>query len=141
MLKYRTSRKDDFMKRKFKKNVIVGLIMIATSIGYSFVLGCIFSLIGLGESSFVESLPLMSKTMFWMFGAGLAAGGVLSIVIPAISDHCVGFGCALYYGTVFISGFLDKFIIADQSDRLLIAFVFVSLLCYIYWLKNLKPSE
>ena len=130
------------MKRFFKKdNVLLGMILFAISLACTCLLALPLSLVKFNEASFVERFANAFEMIFWIAGAGSAVGGILAIIIPKIANHAFGFGNAIYYGTVLISGFLDDFITADQSERLIIAFVIIALLCYIYWLKEIKPKD
>lgn len=120
-----------------------GLIMILLSLVASIVLGALFSLFRLGQDSYFHLLVTTSKVMFLLFGAGIAAGGLLLIGKIVPENLCIGFGCALYYGTIILSSFLSKNILTryETQELFLISFVIVSLSCYIHWLKNYKPSN
>lgn len=120
-----------------------GLLLIAISLAVSVVLGAIFALIPLATDggSYLKGFILMSKTMFFMFAAGIAVGGILLIANIVPENFCVGFGCALYYGTIFLAALLSDYITGATANRYIISFVVVSLICYIVWLKKFKPVE
>ena len=123
-----------------KNRFITGAVMLLCSIGITLFLTILFSFFKLESLNYVERFIQLFKMMFWFFGAGVAVAGILAFTIPSVATHCAGFGMALYYGTVLLSGFLDRFITADLNERLIISFVIVALCCYIYWLKKLKPK-
>jgi len=106
------------------------------------ILGALFALIGLTENTtYLENFAAMGEAMFWYLGAGTAVGGILLLLNIVPINLCIGFGCALYYGTVFLSAFLSNFIYGAEINRYCISFVIVSLVCYIVWLKKFKPVD
>lgn len=116
-------------------------LLIGISLAVSVLLGALFALIGLNEdTTYLENFAIMTGAMFWFVGAGVAAGGILLLANIVSIDLCIGFGCALYYGTILLSGFLSNFIYSAESDRYIISFVIVSLVCYIVWLRKFKPE-
>lgn len=131
------------MKKLFanKSALLLGLIMIAISLILSILLGALFASLGHSEKPWLERMYISTEFMFWLFGAAGVAAGVLVIVLPAVGEHFFGFGCALYYGTIVVSMFLNDFIITSETNLLIISFILVALVCYIYWLKFLKPSD
>ena len=113
----------------------LALFTIGVSMLCSVVLGAIFALL------FNESFIDFFTVMFWFVGAGGTAGGLLMIINILPENLCIGFGCALYYGTILLSAFLSKFIYGAEVNRYVISFVIVSLICYIVWLKEFKPKD
>lgn len=83
----------------------------------------------------------ISKLLFWLFGAPFISAVILLLVTKLEAAHCISFGSALYYGTIFVSIFLNDFIITDEINLFIISFVLVALVCYIYWLKAIKNKE
>lgn len=124
-----------------KKNLKSGITMIAISICVTLMLALAFAVMNDSDVLFVEKLFESFELIFWLFGASGVLVGIIAITIPSIKDHAFGFGMALYYGTMILSALLEDVIIADDIVRLIISFVIITLISYVYWLKNLKPSE
>lgn len=115
---------------------IFGVSLVAPAI-----LGALCALIGLNEdTTYLKNFAAMCEAMFWFLGAGMAVGGILLLLDIVPMNLWIGFGCALYYGTIFLSAFLSDFIYGADINRYCISFVIVSLVCYIVWLKHFKPD-
>lgn len=134
-----TAKKEPLPKKdKTRSRCRIGLLCIATSIAYSVVFGALLALLRQDVGSYLDNIVTISEVTFFMFGAGLAAGGLLLIANIIPEKLCIGFGCALYYGTIFLSSILSKFIDSADINRYIISFTIVSLVCYIAWLKGFK---
>ena len=118
-----------------------GLILIAIALAISVILGAIFALISSKERPFAENIWSLIEIMFWYFGAGCVLSGILVCVTKIDENHCFGLGLALYYGTIILAGILENIIHGPIQNILAVSFIIVALLCYIYWLKNLKPQD
>lgn len=117
-------------------------LLIGVSLVVPAILGALFALIGLDEdTTYLKNFAVMAEAMFWFIGAGMAVGGILLLANIVPINLCIGFGCALYYGTILLSEFLSDFICGAESNRYIISFVIVSLVCYIVWLKEFKPKD
>lgn len=128
-------------KEERRERYISALYLIVSPFIFSAILGALFALIGLDEdTTYLKNFMAMAKAMFFIFGAGAVAGGILLLLNIAPMTACVGFGCALYYGTILLNGFLSKFIYGAEINIYSISFVIVSLICYIEWIKNFKKS-
>ena len=117
-------------------------LLIGVSLVVPAILGALFALIGLDEdTTYLKNFAVMAEAMFWFVGAGMAVGGILLLANIVPINLCIGFGCALYYGTFLLSALLSNFIYGAESNRYIISFVIVSLVCYIVWLKKFKPKD
>ena len=128
-------------KEKRRLRYGIGLASIALSLVVSVLMGALFALIAFDGSEYLKHFTNASIFMFFFLGGGFAAGGVLLILNILPENLCIGFGCALYYGTILLSGFLSDFIYGPDSNRCCISFVIVSLVCYIVWLRKFKPDK
>lgn len=113
--------------------------LIGISLAVCAVLGGIFAFMGMGDKTYLDAFTISFTYMFGLCGAGMVVGGILALMNILPVTLCVGFGCALYYGTVILAATLLKSI--PGSDRYIISFTIVALVCYIVWLKNFKPTD
>lgn len=118
-----------------------GLLMVIISLLISTILGFVFAVIGYSENSILEDILFMTRAMLLYFGLAGMLGGFLMMATSLQDNLCFGFGFAMYYGTVALAHFLNDIVDASEKTRLLIAFVIVSLVCYIIWLKQFKPDD
>ena len=81
----------------------------------------------------------MSKAMYFMIGAPCHIGALLLFLLKIEVTYACGFGVALYYGTIFLGGFIGDMMIENEWSYVA-AFVIVSLLCYIFWIKQAKEE-
>lgn len=125
------------MKERTREIVILFLLSFVTPC----ILGLIFAALPVEEiSSYWSKWFHISQIMYLWFCAGFTAGGILMLVTPLKGDHAIGFGCGLYYGTVFGANAIRKYFGYDGSDSFLYltSFVITALICYIVWLKEIK---
>lgn len=115
-----------------------GILAILFSVCCAAVLGALFALLFHKDQDFGDSFIRSSKMMYIMFCAGMSVGGLLMVTRALPVDLCIGFGCAIYYGTFLLSAFLSNFIFCPTVNRLIIAFVIVALISYIIWLTQFK---
>lgn len=107
---------------------------------FSLIFGAIFAAIAFGKDSYLSLWIDMSLAIFMFAGASVALGAILAFIGILHTDYCVGFGAALYYGTMFLARLLTEMNVCYESKSDEIAFVIVSLVCYIVWLKWFKPK-
>lgn len=129
-------------KEERRERYISAFYLIGAPFIISAILGALFALIGLDkDTTYLKSFMTMAMAMFLIFGAGAVVGGILLLVNIAPMNACIGFGCALYYGTILLYGFLSKFIYGSEINRFCISLIIVSLICYIEWIKKFKKSS
>lgn len=121
---------------------IGGSILIAISIVVPAIFGALFAFIGLdANTTYLRNFVVVSKTVFWLVGAGFVSSAILLIANILPNQFCIGFGCALYYGTILLSAFLSNFIYGADINRYFISFTIVALVCYIVWIRKFKPNN
>ena len=130
------TKKEERLHRFLSTFLLIGIAILI-----SLLLGAFFALIGMGEKSFTDAFVVCFNYVFWGFCAGLVAGAILLLLGILPENFCIGFGCALYYGTILLSGFLSNFIYGEEINRLFISFVIVALVCYIAWLTQFKDNK
>ena len=126
-----------------KLRVKIGLITLLASFAAPFLFGLLLGpILGSNELTYFENAISIAKGLHMFFVAGISVGAVL-IFITKVPEHlCIGFGVALYYGTIFLGGFVRDLLDAPEATPIHygIAFVIISLVCYISWLKQFKQE-
>lgn len=122
------------MKWFFRNKYTFAAFSILTSVAFSAFLALFFSIAG---GRYWDLVIIM---FFW-FGAPLSVAGLLVLLINLDESLSFGYGCALYYGSVFLAGLLQKWFHIAHHVGLIIAFVIVALSCYVFWLKHHKKKE
>ena len=122
------------------KRVKNGVFVIWLAIVVCVALGALFGLVAFmtSEKPFLECFVFNVEVML-MFSAGGIVGGLLLITTRIPDDLTFGYGCALFYGTVF-GGYALSEIIAEGYEEwaYIIAFAVDVLICYIIWLNEFK---
>ena len=132
------TKKEPMTKQEENKlRLKLGFGAIAISLAFNALLGFIFALLFGRENFglFSESIRFF-EIMYVLFGAGLGVGGLLMIISTVPINYCIGFGCAYYYGTVFLGIMIRDYFGYEDISFFVAAFIFVVLLCYIYLLKQ-----
>lgn len=111
------------------------LLMIGSSLLVSALFGGLIALIA--SIDFFAAF----EGLFWFLGAPIAAGGIMCLLGIVPVNYCIGFSCALYYGTILLARFLSGFIYTSDANRYFISSIIVALVCYIVWLKKFKPTS
>lgn len=134
----RTKGRRGFME--LTKRVKNGVFVIGLAIVVCVALGALFGLVAFmtSEKPFLECFVFNVEVML-MFSAGGIVGGLLLITTRIPDDLTFGYGCALFYGTVF-GGYALSEIIAEGYEEwaYIIAFAVDVLICYIIWLNEFK---
>jgi len=109
----------------------MALFDVLLSIFLTILLGGVLSLL---RGNFIESC----KAMFLIFFAFPCVAAILLLSTKIPEDWTLGFGAGLYYGTLVVSALLGEagLSMSDQSDQLVLGFIFTALVCYIIYLKK-----
>lgn len=119
----------NFMKRMLSTRKGEAAFYAIGSVLYSVVLGGLCSLI---TGNFFEAC----KGIYFMFGAPLTVCAAL-VLFTKIKNHILGFSYGLYYGTIFIAFFMQKFGLGvPTKSSYIIGLIISSLLCYIVYLRD-----
>lgn len=131
---------------EIKKRIKDGVVAIGVTLVVCVALGALFGLVAFmtSEKPFLECFVFNVEVML-MFSAGGIVGGLLLITTRIPDDLIFGYGCALFYGTVF-GGYALSEIIAEGYEEwaYIIAFAVDVLICYIVWINEFKgryPEE
>lgn len=134
---YDFGRSDDEPSREEERRIrwILTLSMVGGSLLVSALFGGLIALI-----AGIDFLAAFEGS-FWFLGAPIAAGGIMCLfgIVPV--NYCIGFSCALYYGTILLARIFSGFIYGSDANRYFISFIIVALVCYIVWLKKFKPTS
>ena len=124
-----------------KRNTVVHIVIFVVPVVFAGLLGVMYAGIkAVSGGDFLCDLWQGTKAMYFVFGAGIHAGGVLRLIFRIDEVCALGFGAALYYGTMLLSAFLTDYIIGADINRYIVSFVIVALACYIVWLKKFKTK-
>ena len=125
-----------------KRNTAMFIVIFLVPVAFAALLGGIYAGVrAVSGGSFLNDLWQGMKVMYFVFCAGIHVGGILRLVFKIDEVCALGFGAALYYGTILLAAFLSDYITGAAVNRYIISFIIVSLICYIVWLKKLKPEE
>lgn len=121
----------------------IGLITLLASFAVPFFLGFFLGpILGSEEQTYFENVLGSAKVFHMFFVAGISVGAVLIFITKVPEALCICFGVALYYGTIFLGGFVRDLLDAPEATptHYGMAFVYVALVCYIFWLKKFKQE-
>lgn len=121
----------------FQSRKGIALLQTMISLGVSLFLGIIFSLFSMDNgNTFIENIWMFSKVCFFMFGAFLVVSSILLVITNFDDNFCLGFGAALYYGTIIGGDFLKGMLDMSLNRAMFVSFIITSLIGYIVWLKT-----
>lgn len=103
------------------------LWMTIIAILLSAILGSLLSLIA-------GSFWYMTQCMFWFFCAPCVVSALLLVLTNIEIDLVWGFGCGLYYGSVFLIAIFEK--IVDKSLPYIAGISLTIAICYLTYLKK-----
>ena len=116
-----------------------------TGICCSYIFGSVLLSLFIGLIFFLiaSKLPFIDNalTVFFVLFAFMAVAGILVLLTKMKPNYCLGYGAALYYGSILISIVCNKWWGIGGSDRYLIGLIFMILICYISWLKYFKEKH
>ena len=107
------------------------LLSIALAAILGFLCGCVTGIT-------LANIRLCIAACYLWFTAPFTVAAVLALFLWERPEWCVGFGAALYYGTVVLASQLRDFLVTSDTALYAVSFTIVSLICYIVWLKNFK---
>ena len=108
------------------------LYMAVISILVSMMLGAVCSLI---DGTFWRA----TQIAFWFFGAPGIVSALLLVLTNIETDLSWGFGCGLYYGSVFLISIFEK--IGDKSLSYIAGISLTIVVCYSIYLNKFSKRN
>ena len=120
------------------------LYIILSGISIAIFLGLIAALISkfVGGGNPKPFMQILFRTAFFnyiLFGAPSIL--VAFFMLFTNVKHEFGYSMALYYGSLIIGGFLNKYFDIRSYVAVILAFIFISLIIYISWLQEYKRKK